>query len=398
MCLFFICSFAIPVRASTEDLVPIDAVLILDVSRSMITADPERIANDAMNMFIDMLEIGRDRVGVVAYAGHVTHSSSLTLLDYDNVTYLQDIISNLAYASWTDHPLGLLEALRILTEDFSEYRQQVVVFLTDGNLNVNPFGSRTTAQAENDKLIAISIAQEYGIPIYSIGLNFDGALDRKYTEVVAGATGGLAFETANAEDLPDILNTIFALMTTVPPPPVLEEPTPPEEAPEYEPVTHTYEEKPVQYIYKPTKGIIEERTTFWYFIAAIIATLLILLVALKNRTARVFTGRLAIEIIDDTQISPVQYVNLIEYGSRTTLQRLIKREVYPEFKWVMLYPSPTAPSHLPQIVIKYKKAKLIFTKDFITQDATAGISISNGTEIIVAHQEGGKQIRLKYVI
>jgi Mg-chelatase subunit ChlD len=60
-----------------EELLPIDAVLVLDVSRSMATADPDRISRDAMHLFIEKLSEERDRVGIVAYAGNVERSIEL---------------------------------------------------------------------------------------------------------------------------------------------------------------------------------------------------------------------------------------------------------------------------------------------------------------------------------
>ena len=384
------------VKAS-EELIPIDAVLVLDVSRSMITADPDRIANEAMNMFIDMLEAGRDKVGIVAYAGHVTYSRGLTLLCEEETPHLQNSIKNLEYASWTDHPLGLLEAIRILEETYDfEDRQQMIIFLTDGNLNVNPWGARTTAEAEYDKALAISQAQERGIPIYSIGLNFDGQLDRRYTEVIAYETGGLAFETSNAEDLPDIINAIFAVMMTKiqyveEPPPPEDEPT---EEPEPEPIL-IVEEPP----YIPYEPFEESRRT-WPFAIAILMAIALIIFAIFRKPKRVFTGRLAIEIIEknNQHAQPVQYKNLIEYGSRTTLRRLIGNEIDAVFDKVEIIPSQTAPSYLPQLLVTCKNPRISFSKNFMEQNAAKGIAITPSTEITVAPDTGEIEIRLRYIV
>ena len=387
------------IQAKTPDLLPIDAVLVLDVSLSMITADPNRLANEAMNMFIDMLEKERDRVGVVAYAGHITYSRELTLLNEDNLSYLQNSISLLEYASWTDHPLGLLEAIRIMYDGHTKDRQPIIIFLTDGNFNISPHGARTVAQADYDKILAISLAQEHGFPIYSIGLNFDGALDRRYIDIVADATGGLSFETAHAEDLPEILNAIFYLMIHAPLP--LEEL---QEEPEYAPTQASYDVYQIPYTpeeppYIPQEPpYYENSSPMWIAAFISIVALVVLAFVLIRRAKRVFTGHLVINVTDtdSRKANPTQYRNLIEYGSRVTLQTLIGRDTSPELSSVILTPSPHAPSHLPQLMIKCRNPQIKFMKNFMEQRASDGIGISAGTEIIILPECDKKQIRIIY--
>jgi len=385
-----ITAFPLPALAQTAHLKPIDAVLVLDVSLSMITADPNRIANEAMNMFIDMLETGRDRVGVVAYAGHITYSRELTLLTEENTAYIQNSINSLAYASWTDHPLGLLEAIRIMyegrTQD-TESRQPIIIFLTDGNFNINPYGGRSVSQADYDKAHAIALAQQYGFPIYSIGLNFDGALDRRYFGIVAEATSGRSFETAHAEDLPEIINDIFHLMLHAPVP----EPLP------YTTEPYTTEETP--YILQEIPTEYEENQPvrpLWQIAIAVFVAISAIIFAITRGPRRVFTGRLSIEIIDmKSRISdPVIHRNLIEYGHRVTLQTLVRKEIPPALGNVVITPSPTAPSHLPQLLVKCKNPHVQLTKNFMVQDAHKGVEVNAGTEIVAACDD--LQVRMKY--
>jgi len=384
-----------------DELLPIDAVLVLDVSRSMITADPNRIANEAMNMFIEKLELGRDQVGLVVYAGRVTYSREMVVLCEETLACLQDTIYNLEYASWTDHSLGLLEAIRIMYNGHTENRQPVIIFLTDGNLNVNPYGARTTSQSEYDKAVAIDLAQQNNFPIYSIGLNFDGRLDRRYIEIVANETGGIAFETAHAEDLPDILDTIFSIMVTIPPP---------VEEPPYEPyeilpvlpevIETTYEEPPYiqqELAEKPIEH--EEYNRLWPLTIALAVILTLLAFVIFRKPKRVFTGRLIIEVVDTVtrKTNPPIHRNLIEYGSKTTLQKLLGREINPMFNSVTLLPSPNAPSHLPQLMIKCRR-KIKFTKDFMEQDAYAGLTMNAGTEVNVSLESEPIEINLRYIV
>lgn len=393
ICVFFICTALLftPANAQDRELVPIDAVLIIDVSWSMAEADPNRIANEATNMFIDMLDAESDRVGIVAYAGTVTMYRELMFLTGENTAYLHSLIDGLRYASWTDHPLGLLEAIRILSNAHTPDRQPIIIFLTDGNLSLNPNGRRTVPEAEADKALAIELAQYYGFPIYSIGLNYDGTLDRRYIEVVADATGGLAFETYNAEDLPDIMAAIFAEMISIPPPNtgvslgILPEVLPAEVLPEIETVI----EKD-KYIQEPA-GI----NRLLFFLLAIAIPILILVLSIFLKPKRVFTGKLAIEMDGKMPI----YKNLVEYGNRAALQKLLPSSIgVAAFAGITLAPSPTAPSHLPQLLLKCKNPHLKFKKNFLEQESSKEISINSGTEVTITNEKEQITLRIKYLV
>lgn len=352
-----------------RERVPIDAVLVLDVSLSMITADPNRIANDAMNMFVNYLDPHTDRVGIVAYAGHITESRPLISLDDSTqVAYIQNLIHGLEYASWTDHPLGLMEAMEILQAS-DHTRQGVIVFLTDGNLNINPQSPRDhhIAQVDKDNIIAQAVAQ--GITIYSIGLNFDGGLDARYTTIVATSTGGIAFETAHPQDLPGIMEDIFALM-------------------EYNLVKTVRESEPEPtpepvYVTAPTEAVLVEayvaeeaaRNFLWMILPVVIVALIPIKLM---RPKRIFTGRLYMAAED-------KYINLIEYGRHFSLHKKIS-----------LTPCNTAPSHMPRVMLRVKDA--IVLKDFVPQDTSKPIPMQLGAEVVIRLDGEDKDITLQYLM
>ena len=392
----------ISVAAVTYDapaLVPIDAVLVLDVSRSMQTADPYRISRDAMNLFIDKLAEDRDRVGVVAYAGRVESSREMTAIyDVYDREALRDFINGLEYASWTDHGLGLLEAVRIMYDAHDNTRQPIIIFLTDGNLNPNPHGARTFAQAEYDIALALALAQQHGFPIYTIGLNFDGELDRATIDSVADATGGISFETANAEDLPGIISVIFSVMQPMPQA-VVESPTQPipESAPEHSPVIVPFEPEIIYIEYEPIYEYeeiyeYEQINPAWIFVAVITLLTAFLLFRKLRVGKRVFTG--CVVLVVDGSAEPPLRRNLIEYGRKTTLARLLGGEVDAVFDKVVIMPSPDAPSHLPQLILKCKDSRVKFVKDFVELDAQGGMSLNPGMDVGVRSEDA--LVLLKY--
>lgn len=383
-----------------HNLLPIDAVLVLDVSNSMRTADPNRISRDAMNLFIKSLTEGQDRVGIVSYAGQVEESLAMTTINEEtDIEFLSDFINGLNYAAWTDHGLGLLEAIRLMHDGHEEQqgRQPVIIFLTDGNLAINPSQARTIQEAEDDILLALYLANKSSIPIYTIGLNFDGSLDRNAINRIAEETGGISFETKIADDLTEIMGAIFAVMQT--------EPQITVQIPAAQP-TPTPTPTPTPAVYIPTETLteplthypsVDEPTRLWLFLSVLgIVTALLVWSKIKG-PKRVFTGHMVLEVISDFQSEPPLYRNLIEYGKHTTLNKLIGRCLSPALDAVAIVPSPTAPSHLPQLFIKCKHPLIKFTKDFMEQNATAGLSLNPGTEMIVLLENENKQIRLRYV-
>ncbi|MCL2225529.1 MAG: VWA domain-containing protein [Defluviitaleaceae bacterium] len=391
------------VNVAAEELKPIDAVLVLDVSRSMRTADPYRISRDAMNMFVGKLAEDRDRVGIVAYAGNVERSLDLRWIHTgEDRAELQGFISGLEYASWTDHGVGLIEAVRMFGagEENGE-RQGIILFFTDGNMNVNPWGVRTNEDAQHDVYTAIAAAYEMGIPIHTIGLNFDGNLAWQPIEYIAEATNGLAFETANAADIPEIISAFFQEMIAAPQTREEEpesQPTPeptaqPEEIPQEE-YAEFLPEEPEIITYETEENTYENNTRS--ILIAIAAGAIIAIFAgflLAKKPRRVFTGKVIIEV-NGTATKP-RTLNLIEYGNRVTLGTLLQGSSPAAFDSVILTPSPTAPSHLPQLQIQCKNRAVTFTKDFMEQDISSGISISSGTEVTLAAEE--TQVRLKYI-
>ena len=387
------------------DLIPIDAVLILDVSLSMRTADPNRISRTAMNMFIDMLE-DHHRVGIVAYAGRVERSLPLIPV-YENRENLHEFINSLEYASWTDHGLGLMEAVQILYYGTEPGRQTIIIFFTDGNLNVNTNTERSNEIAQSDVDLAISIAQQQNYPIFSIGLNFDGSLDLPYIQRISDETGGLTFITENATQLPDIMFTIFNEMLALPPPlpapsPIeIEIKTESEVEPEIIPTIDIIDTE----LSQNETEITEMRTTeqdsnnniIWLIGGAIVLVVVLLYIWLRfKKPRRVFTGRLVLEVIDNVnnQTTEPQYRNLIEYGKSATLQKLLGGKS-TLLETVELIPSPDAPSHMPQLLVKSKNPQLTFTKDFLEFDATKGISIGLGAEMTIVYED--KKILLRYI-
>ncbi|MFD1772757.1 vWA domain-containing protein [Paenibacillus rhizophilus] len=189
----------------------IDAVLVLDVSNSMKTSDKNNIAGEAMKMFIDMLSAKGDKVGVVAYTDEVQREKALlTINSASDKQDLKDFIGGLDKGAYTDIAVGVDEAVKVLQNGSDPSHEPMIVLLADGNNDLNEASGRT--QSESDKMLgaAVETAKKKGYPIYTIGLNADGKLNKESLAKLSDQTGGKAFATDTADDLPEILSEIFA--------------------------------------------------------------------------------------------------------------------------------------------------------------------------------------------
>ncbi|KAA8749888.1 vWA domain-containing protein [Paenibacillus sp. UASWS1643] len=189
----------------------IDAVLVADVSNSMNTSDRDKISNEAMKMFIDMLPVQGDKVGIVAYTDQVEREKAMLEIQSDtDKSSLKDFIDQLGRGPYTDVSVGVAEAVNILNHDADPSHSPMIVLLADGNNDFNKTKGRTQAQSDADLAKSVKEAQDQGIPVYTIGLNADGKLNKDALADLAKQTGGKSFITDTPDDLPQILSEIFA--------------------------------------------------------------------------------------------------------------------------------------------------------------------------------------------
>ncbi|MEC1523500.1 VWA domain-containing protein [Neobacillus niacini] len=189
----------------------IEGVLVVDVSKSMLTSDPNKISNEAMKMFIDMSSLKGDKIGFIAYAGDVVAKKDLVKLqtEKDKID-LKAFIDSLGQYPNTDISVGLKDAIKALDASHEKDYRPMIVLLADGNNDVDEKKGDTLQQATDGLNAAVTEAKTKGYPVYVIGLNEDGTLNKDVLQNIATTTNGKFFETSSADDLPRILSEIFA--------------------------------------------------------------------------------------------------------------------------------------------------------------------------------------------
>ncbi|MEK3795875.1 vWA domain-containing protein [Paenibacillus sp. FSL R7-0204] len=200
-------------RASAASAAPshIDAVLLIDVSNSMNKSDKNKIANEAMKMFIDMLSTQGDKVGIVAYTDKVQREKALLgIKSAGDKEDLKNFIDGLSRGPYTDLAVGMEEAVKVLENGSDPGHEPMIVMLADGNNDLNEASGRKQSDSDKELKAAVEAAKQKGYPVYTIGLNADGKLNKNILAGLSSETGGKAFTTNSADDLPQILSEIFA--------------------------------------------------------------------------------------------------------------------------------------------------------------------------------------------
>lgn len=197
--------------AATSDA-QLDAILVIDASGSMKETDPNKLGLEGVKLFVDMLGLTDNQVGVVTYGSDVSQTYPMSLVknqsDKENIkNFVDGITRDLEY---TDITSGLKEAVKMLNQRNASGNSPLIVVFTDGNNAIGGVANRTPADIDKDLAAIISQAQSEGYPIYTIGLNDNGKLNEAYLEKISVDTKAKAFATKDPAELPDILTEIFA--------------------------------------------------------------------------------------------------------------------------------------------------------------------------------------------
>ena len=190
----------------------LDVVFVLDSSGSMAESDPNRIAPDAFKLFVDLCDESCG-VGYTIYSEKIKESENITALDQKHLNELRSKIAQMNTNPYgdTDIGLGLTKAFEIhkASENFDSTRKKVVILLSDGNTHLID-NSKSPEQLKKEMDSALTSLSDNNIPVYAIGLNYDGTLDKKETQNIADKTHGKAYETKSSNELPGIISDIFA--------------------------------------------------------------------------------------------------------------------------------------------------------------------------------------------
>ena len=215
--LFVICTYIPAARAlsiTNEAELNLDVMFVMDRSGSMKYSDPDGLAMEASQLFTSMCKEGSCRAGYVMYTTQVLASQGLT--DISGIQN-REAFKRLMTASGkvddgdTDPARGMARALELMTnsDTLDGNHNPLIIMLSDGNTDL-PNGERTVAESDQHMSEITAQLAELSIPVYTIGLNFDGTLNESYLSNISNTTGGKSFAITSATEIPGTLSAIFA--------------------------------------------------------------------------------------------------------------------------------------------------------------------------------------------
>jgi Ca-activated chloride channel family protein len=173
----------------------IDIVMAIDVSGSMLARDfkPNRL--EALKRVASEFVEGRpnDRIGIVVYAAESYTKTPVTSDKNMVLNALQSVKYDNVIQDGTGIGVGLATSINRLKD--SKAKSKVIILLTDGVNNAGFIEPET----------ASTIAAEYGIKVYTIGIGTNGMADFPYAYA---PNGGFLFKKMPVEIDEDLLRSI----------------------------------------------------------------------------------------------------------------------------------------------------------------------------------------------
>ena len=204
-------------QPQTESNNNFDVIFVIDGSGSMKYSDEKKLRLGAGQLFTTLAASDTSRAGYVQFTNIIMSEQGLTdLSSQESKEEFQRQIAGLKDATVpdddTDIGLGLAEGLKLLKDggSFDGERNPIIVFISDGNTDLPDPGQRSVEESKAQLDETLDEAQKLGVPIYAVGLNWDGKLDVDNVNNIAAQTDGQAYNISSATDFNSIITNIFA--------------------------------------------------------------------------------------------------------------------------------------------------------------------------------------------
>ncbi len=192
---------------ATQEEQGVDIVMLMDESGSMKKLDPERFADEAAKLLLDIARLfGKEaRVAVVSYGDGAKVLMPFTVLDSAYTGIKKSIGKMDRSAPFTDINSGLEVAYDLL-EKRDGLNQAFVVIMTDGEITERDIPQGTDIFAYKEK--TGRIAGNYNLrnwPVYTVAFTTGTTIYRD----LARQTGGEYYEVKGPSEVPDAYLKVF---------------------------------------------------------------------------------------------------------------------------------------------------------------------------------------------
>lgn len=177
-------------------------IFLLDVSGSMKSNDPERLAIDSIAQLIYSLPTNY-KVGFVAY--HSDIAAEQAPVDNSQRSQIMSAAEQVDYVGYSNAGIGLEHALALLNEQKAS--EKCIVMLSDGEVLMED--EEKTEQSRQQYRNAVNTARDRAVKIHVVGLEDEMEdMDNSIFEA-ATLTGGKAFYTPQAVGIQAAIDSIM---------------------------------------------------------------------------------------------------------------------------------------------------------------------------------------------
>jgi uncharacterized protein (TIGR03503 family) len=193
--------------ASLEKQAGVDAVLIIDASRSMQRTDPERLRDQGAKLFVRFLSEG-DRVALIEFEQETKVIVPLTPVSPDVLSDLDSKIEGVSdEGNFTDLRAPVVKALEMLSQDSRPEQQKCVVLLSDGKMDPHPSSGTKEDLINSMREVDLPLYRQRNIKLYTLALSEEA--DKTLLGEMANITGGLHWYAQNADTIHKIFSDLF---------------------------------------------------------------------------------------------------------------------------------------------------------------------------------------------
>lgn len=195
----------------------VDAVILVDTSGSLLETDPDRLRDEGIKHFIDLLVPEVDRIALVPFSDMGNVAMTLTTINAEAKEKAQGIVAALKNDGFYTNFLSALQRASFVFQSSKiEGRKKVVILITDGKFEPPekeipraPLGTPAPPTLE-EKLFAetLPMLREDRIALYALGIG--PRADNAMLEKMAKVTDGSSYAASTPEEISPALDALIA--------------------------------------------------------------------------------------------------------------------------------------------------------------------------------------------
>lgn len=185
----------------------LDAVLVLDSSRSMQRTDPGRLRDQGAKLLVRFLSEG-DRIAILHFDEKTTVVLPMTEIGADTLAQTDSVITSIpTEGNFTDLWSPIHSAFELLKKEGRPAADKAVVLLSDGKMDPHPNVGDKEALLERLLETDLPAFKKNGIGLYTLSLSDEA--DKELLRTMAQKTGGLHWYAPDVNTVHKIFSDLF---------------------------------------------------------------------------------------------------------------------------------------------------------------------------------------------